>query len=92
MDYDENDGPGFTANTPAFHSLIASKDWMVAIANCLLKSAMSNRYHDIVIYCLTCLDEDNGDFADITRFEDEHGVVFGVQYIEKVNTPIFTLE
>jgi hypothetical protein len=45
---------------------------------------MGERYEEIVVNCLTCLDQDNTDFGDQSDFEDMDGVVVGVRYIEKV--------
>ena len=45
---------------------------------------MGERYEEIVVNCLTCLDKDNADFGDQRDFEDADGVVVGARYIEKV--------
>ena len=45
---------------------------------------MGDTYTEVVINCLTCLDEDNEDFGNPEEFEDEDGVQIGVRYIEKV--------
>jgi hypothetical protein len=45
---------------------------------------MGDKYTDIVVTCLTCLDESNTDFGDDSEFEDADGVLIGVRYIEKV--------
>ena len=62
----------------------AIKDRFIAIANEQLPCAMGQRYTDVVISCLTCLDKDNG-FGDQSEFEDQDGILVGVRYIEKVS-------
>jgi hypothetical protein len=46
---------------------------------------MGDKYRNIVVNCLTCLDADNADFADQSQFQDEAGIQIGVRYIEKVS-------
>jgi hypothetical protein len=60
------------------------KGHLVQLAKQHLPSHMGDRYTEIVITCLTCLDESNTDFGDVTEFEDADGVLIGVRYIEKV--------
>ncbi|KAF2806859.1 uncharacterized protein BDZ99DRAFT_393878 [Mytilinidion resinicola] len=60
------------------------KDALVELATKMLPSRMGDKYTEIVVTCLTCLDETNADFGDDTEFEDEDGVTIGVRYIEKV--------
>jgi hypothetical protein len=60
------------------------KEYLVQLAKQHLPSHMGDRYTEIVITCLTCLDETNPDFGDATEFEDVDGVLIGVRYIEKV--------
>lgn len=46
---------------------------------------MGERYTAVVVTCLTCLDDDNVDFADHDAdMKDEDGILIGVKYIEKV--------
>ncbi|KAK6392506.1 hypothetical protein LTR65_003637 [Meristemomyces frigidus] len=45
---------------------------------------MGKLYTDVVINCLTCLDDDNADCGDCNDYEDANGVFMGVKYIEKV--------
>ena len=61
------------------------KSALVSMAREQLPSRMGDRYCSIVINCLTCLDEDNADFADEAQFQDESGILIGVKYIEKVS-------
>jgi hypothetical protein len=63
----------------------AVKDHLVHLAETQLPLSMGTVFRDVVVNCLTCLDEDNVDFGDRTEFEDEDGVLMGVRYIEKVS-------
>ena len=62
-----------------------SKKMLVAVARRQLPSRMGDRYCGIVVNCLTCLDQDNEDFADESEFQDESGIQLGVRYMEKVS-------
>ena len=48
-----------------------------SLANGLLPSVMGDKYRDIVVNCLTCLDDENVEFADTS-------VSTGVRYIQMV--------
>jgi hypothetical protein len=74
---------------PAFNKPILIKEHLVPLAERALPRQMGERYKEVVVNCLTCLDEDNRDFGDQTEFEDRDGVLIGVRYIEKVCTYIF---
>lgn len=63
----------------------AVKDHLISLAEAQLPLAMGTVYTDVVVNCLTCLDDGNVDFGDRTEFEDEDGVLVGVRYIEKVS-------
>jgi hypothetical protein len=71
---------------PAFRSPTLMKEHLVALAERALPKRMGERYKDVVVNCLTCLDEDNMDFGNPDEFVDEDGVLIGVRYIEKVCT------
>ncbi|CAG8386077.1 unnamed protein product [Penicillium salamii] len=61
------------------------KDGLVQIATKRLSGLMGQRYADIVLSCLTCLDPgDTNLFGKEEDLEDEDGIVVGVQFIEKV--------
>jgi hypothetical protein len=60
------------------------KDALVDLAKQRLPSRMGDKYTEIVVTCLTCLDESNTDFGDNSEFEDADGVLIGVRFIEKV--------
>jgi len=60
------------------------KDVLVDLAKERLPSRMGDIYTEIVVTCLTCLDDCNADFGDDSEFQDADGVLIGVRYIEKV--------
>ena len=60
------------------------KNHLLGLARQRLPASMGAIYTNIVISCLTCLDQGNEGFGDIKEFEDEDGIVVGVRYIEKV--------
>jgi hypothetical protein len=47
---------------------------------------MGEIYTDVVVSCLTCLDNDSITFGDLKEFTDPDDIVVGVRYIEKVST------
>jgi hypothetical protein len=63
---------------------IQVKNSLVIIAQRELPNRMGDKYTDIVISCLTCLDDSNPDFSDESEFKDEDDVIIGVRYIEKI--------
>jgi hypothetical protein len=63
------------------------KSSLLLMARNQLPHRMGDKYRNIVVNCLTCLDGDNADFADQSQFQDEAGIQIGVRYIEKVNYP-----
>jgi hypothetical protein len=67
------------------------KDALVDLAKQRLPSRMGDKYTDIVVTCLTCLDESNPDFGDDSEFEDADGVLIGVRFIEKVRHDVLIL-
>jgi hypothetical protein len=63
----------------------AVKGHLVHLAETQLPLSMGTVFKDVVVNCLTCLDDGNVDFGDRAEFEDEDGVLMGVRYIEKVS-------
>lgn len=63
----------------------AIKNSLVALARDALPLKMGEKYAEVVVTCLTCLDEDNVSFGDESEFVDEDGILVGVRYIEKVS-------
>ncbi|KAF2720849.1 hypothetical protein K431DRAFT_339078 [Polychaeton citri CBS 116435] len=60
------------------------KGHLVSLARTDLSFHMGDRYRDVVVNCLTCLDSDNLDFNDFNDIADAEGIFIGAQYIEKV--------
>ena len=60
------------------------KKKLVILATNELPILMGQKYTQVVISCLTCLDSDNDRFGDESEFEDEDGIKVGVRFIEKV--------
>ncbi|KAI9649892.1 hypothetical protein NHQ30_002476 [Ciborinia camelliae] len=83
---------GIHSGNVVFKKPILVKEHLVALAKDVLPKRMGERYKDIVVNCLTCLDEDNMDFGDQGEFEDVDGVLVGVRYIEKVSGHNFQTE
>lgn len=52
-----------------------------------LPGLMGQRYTDVVVACLTCLDPGNVDFGDDDD-DDDDGTFIGVRYVEKVRGPL----
>ena len=85
-DTEENPSRGKVLNViPDSQSPTDLKSALVSMAREQLPPRMGDRYCSIVVNCLTCLDEDNADFADEAQFQDESGILIGVKYIEKVS-------
>lgn len=61
------------------------KDGLVQMAKEALPGRMGTKYMQVVVNCLTCLDEENTDFGNESEFQDADGVSIGVRYIEKVS-------
>jgi serine/threonine protein kinase len=61
------------------------KEFLIHLAKEKLPSKMGDKYTNIVVSCLTCLDESNPDFSDQSEFQDEDDIIIGVRYIEKVS-------
>lgn len=60
------------------------KGHLVDLARSRLPLALGDRFADVVITCLTCLDEDNLDFSSVEDMHDEDGIIIGTKFIEKV--------
>ena len=75
---------GITLDSPEFRQPVLMKEHLIAITKHDLPKRMGERYKEVVVNCLTCLDQDNADFGDQSEFEDLDGVLVGVKYIEKV--------
>ncbi|KAJ5549397.1 hypothetical protein N7513_006631 [Penicillium frequentans] len=75
---------GFDRDPSAFNRNSMLKEHFTALAKAQLPIRMGERYAEVVINCLSCMDETNEDFGDATDFEDDDGILIGVKYIEKV--------
>lgn len=75
---------GIPLDSVEFRKPVLMKDHLIALAKRDLPKRMGERYEQVVVNCLTCLDQDNADFGDQSEFEDVDGVLVGVKYIEKV--------
>jgi hypothetical protein len=60
------------------------KKVLVQLADEHLPSHMGRKYTEIVLACLTCLDNGATGFGEEDDILDEDGIVVGVRYIEKV--------
>ena len=58
---------------------------MVSLASHRLPPILGQRYANVVVSCLTCLDPENEDFSDCENPEDPDKIFIGVRYIEKVS-------
>ena len=75
---------GITLESPELRQPILLKEHLLALAKRDIPLRMGERYKEVVVNCLTCLDEDNTDFGDQSEFEDQDGVLVDLKYIEKV--------
>ena len=90
VNYDEDcdpvPGPGLDSAGPIpLKDAGRVKQEFTRLAEQELPRTMGERYTQIVVNCLTCLDPDNVDFGDHQEFEDQDGILVGVKYIEKVH-------
>ncbi len=61
------------------------KKCLVDLAEAKLPRRMGRKYTDIVITCLTCLDQTGNKFGTEADYYDKDGILVGVRYIEKVS-------
>lgn len=60
------------------------KDQYISLAKEKLPIKMGEKYTQVVVNCLSCIDATNIDFGDESEFEDGDGILIGAKYIEKV--------
>jgi hypothetical protein len=60
------------------------KKILVQIAEERLPITMGNKYAQVVVACLTCLDKGANVLGDESDFWDEDGIVVAVRYIERI--------
>ncbi|KAK6339743.1 hypothetical protein TWF718_009137 [Orbilia javanica] len=70
--------------TRDLNTFMQIKDCLVTLARSNLPLRMGDRYTEIVLACLTCLDPENETFVAGPGLEDEDGIVVGVRYIENI--------
>ncbi|KAK4916902.1 hypothetical protein LTR66_016983, partial [Elasticomyces elasticus] len=61
------------------------KDQYTALAKKQLPKKMGEKYMNIVINCLSCMDKSNEDFGNESEFQDSDGILIGVKYTEKIS-------
>ena len=67
------------------------KTQLVEMAKNDLPHKMGNKYTDVVLSCLRCLDENENGFGHSEEFQDADGILVGVRFIEDVSA-FFPLE
>jgi hypothetical protein len=60
------------------------KQVLLDLAQKELPRALGHRYADIVVSCLTCLDNPSPRFGDPQDFFDEDGILIGVRFVENI--------
>ena len=77
---------GLISKKAHFGKAAAIKQKFVFMAESILPNTFGQKYSDVVLSCLTCLDKNNNNFGDAKEFVegDEDGVLVGVRYIDKV--------
>jgi hypothetical protein len=60
------------------------KGYFVHLAKTKLPIVMGDKYSEVVVTCLTCLDKDNEDFGDEDELVDERGVLVAVRFMETI--------
>ncbi|KAF4765608.1 hypothetical protein N7455_004869 [Penicillium solitum] len=75
---------GVNRDPSTFNRDSSLKDHFMTLAKEQLPIRMGEMYTQVVVNCLTCMDETNEDFGDESEFEDGDGILIGVKYIEKI--------
>lgn len=78
---------GLTLEEVKLKSPRSLKGHLVSLAKDFLAPKMGMIYAEIVLNCLTCLDEDNDNFGDEKASEKENSISIGVKFIEKARLP-----
>lgn len=81
---DDGDALGRFSISDVQRGGVRLKDHLVRLARARLPARMGDLYTAVVVTCLTCLDQDNGDFGDEEDTRDEDGILIGVRFIERV--------
>ena len=60
------------------------KKWLITMASCNLPPRMGDKYAEVVVACLTCLDKDS-ELGTESEFLEDDGILVGVRYIQRVS-------
>ncbi|KAK7910734.1 hypothetical protein PG985_013215 [Apiospora marii] len=60
------------------------KDYVTSLATDQLPNVMGQRYTDVVMTCLTCLDVDNHGIGNEADVDDTDGIIVAVRFVEKI--------
>jgi hypothetical protein len=73
-------------SSPRYQNILAPmlKGYFVHLAKTKLPIVMGDKYSEVVVTCLTCLDKDNEDFGDEDELVDERGVLVAVRFMETI--------
>ena len=66
---------------------IAVKKKMISLAEAELPCTFGRKYTEVVLSCLTCLDERNTRFGDLRDLQDDNGVLVGMRFVKKACRP-----
>lgn len=75
---------GFEHDPSTFIGKRSLKDHFTTLAREKLPARMGKMFTEVVVNCLTCMDETNEDFANQSEFESSDGILIGVKYVKKV--------
>ena len=75
---------GIYLQSHEFQNAMLMKKHLIGMAEKKLPTRIREKYKEVVVSILTCLDKENPDFGNQKEFEAEDGVFIGVRYIEKV--------
>ncbi|KAG9255483.1 uncharacterized protein F5Z01DRAFT_685943 [Emericellopsis atlantica] len=65
-------------------SRLQTKEHLVGLARKDLPPRVGDKYTDLVVVCLTCLDPGNTAFGSEQELLDEDGILVGVRFVEKI--------
>ncbi|RYO98059.1 hypothetical protein DL765_010952 [Monosporascus sp. GIB2] len=75
----ESSGHGGTWGASVF-----LKDYFIDMTLRKLPRFMGDKYAQIVLTCLTCLDDDSNDFGEEVDLSDRDGITLGMKFIQKI--------
>ncbi|KAJ5335388.1 hypothetical protein N7452_007791 [Penicillium brevicompactum] len=62
------------------------KEQYTTLAREQLSRKMGEKYMNVVVNCLSCMDTSNEYFGNESEFQDSDGILIGLKYIEKVHS------